>query len=146
MNISQSGLDLIKKFEGFKANSYKDIAGYPTIGYGHKIVQGEVFGTINVTEATALLMKDVQWAVTTINKYVQVQLNQNQFDALVSFTYNVGAHAFATSTMLKLINAGKLGEAANEFSKWSNAGGVKSRGLADRRLNEREYFLTGRTL
>ena len=67
MNISNNGIELIKKFEGFSAVPYKDVAGYPTIGFGHKIVAGEVFGSIGSMEATSLLMKDVQWAVTIIN-------------------------------------------------------------------------------
>jgi len=146
MNISKEGLELIKKFEGYSAVPYKDIAGFATIGFGHKIVQGEVFGTIGSMEATALLKKDVQWAVTAINSAVEVALSQNQFDALVSFTYNVGAHAFATSTLLRKLNEQLYGEASNEFLKWCNAGGKRSEGLFRRRQNEREYFLTGKTL
>lgn len=150
MNISQNGIELIKKFEGFSAVPYKDTAGYLTIGFGHKVVNGEVFGSLGSMEATALLMKDIQWAVTTINKAVEVQLTQNQFDALVCFVYNVGAHNFCTSTMLKKINEQLFGEAANEFLKWCNetvnGKEVKNKGLYSRRQNEREYFLTGKTL
>jgi lysozyme len=146
MNISNNGIELIKKFEGFSAVPYKDVAGYPTIGFGHKIIAGEVFGSIGSMEATALLEKDVQWAVTVINTAVHVVLNQNQFDALCSFTYNVGAHAFATSTLLKLLNEEKYGEASNEFLKWANAGGKRNESLYRRRQNEREFFLTGKTL
>ena len=146
MNISKEGLELIKKFEGFSAVLYNDVAGYPTIGFGHKIVQGEVFGTIGSMEATSLLQKDVQWAVTAINSAVEVALTQNQFDALVSFTYNVGAHAFDTSTLLKKLNEQLYGEVANEFLKWCNADGKRSEALFRRRQNEREYFLTSTTL
>ena len=146
MKISNEGLELIKKFESFSAVPYDDIAGYPTIGFGHKIVAGEVFGSIGSMEATALLEKDCAWAVTIINTAVSVMLEQHQFDALCSFTYNVGAHAFATSTLLKLLNEEKYGEASNEFLKWCHAGGKKSEGLLRRRRNEREYFLTGKTL
>ena len=146
MNISKEGLELIKKFEGFKAVPYNDIAGYPTIGFGHKIVAGEVFGALSSVEATSLLEKDCAWAVTIINTAVSVMLEQHQFDALCSFTYNVGAHAFATSTLLKVLNEEKYGEAANEFLKWCHAGGKHSDGLFRRRQNEREFFLTGKTL
>ena len=146
MKISNEGLELIKKFEGFSAVPYNDVEGYPTIGFGHKIVAGEVFGALSSVESTSLLEKDCAWAVTIINTAVSVMLEQHQFDALCSFTYNVGAHAFATSTLLKLLNEEKYGEASNEFLKWCHAGGKKSEGLLRRRRNEREYFLTGKTL
>lgn len=146
MKISKEGLNLIKKFEGFSAVPYDDIAGYPTIGYGHKIVAGEVFTSVTEEEAVNLLEKDCTWAVTIINSSVTVMLDQHQFDALCSFTYNVGAHAFATSTLLKRLNEEKYGEAANEFLKWCHAGGKRSEGLFKRRKQEREYFLTGKTL
>ena len=146
MNISKEGLELIKKFEGFSAVPYNDVAGYPTIGFGHKILKGELFGTIGSMEATALLEKDAQWAVTAINTAVEVALTQNQFDALVSFTYNVGAHAFSTSTLLKKLNEQLYGEAANEFLRWCTAGTHRNEGLFKRRQQEREYFLTGKTL
>ena len=146
MKISKEGLDLIKKFEGFRPNPYNDIAGYPTIGYGHKIVAGEVYEVIEEPEAVALLEKDCSWAVTIINTSVTTILDQHQFDALCSFTYNVGAHTFATSTLLKRINEEKFGEAANEFLKWCYAGGKRSEGLYKRRQSEREYFLIGKPL
>ena len=140
MNISKHGLELIKSFEGFRAVPYKDIAGYPTIGFGHKIVAGEVFGAISSLEATNLLEKDVQWAVTIINSAVMVLINQNEFDALCSFTYNVGAHAFATSTLLKLLNEEDFEGAAKEFLKWDRAGGKVSAGLLARRQKEKVLF------
>ena len=141
MNISQNGIELIKSFEGFRAVPYKDIAGFLTIGFGHKIVAGEVFGAISSLEATAILHRDVQWAVTIINTAVEVALNQNQFDALCSFTYNVGAHAFATSTLLKLINEEDFAGAAKEFLKWDIAGGKVSASLLARRQKEKALFL-----
>jgi len=141
MNISQKGIELIKSFEGFRAVPYKDIAGFLTIGFGHKIVAGEVFGAISSLEATAILHRDVQWAVTIINTAVEVTLAQNQFDALCSFTYNVGAHAFATSTLLKLINEDDFAGAAKEFLKWDIAGNKVSASLLARRQKEMELFL-----
>jgi len=141
MNISQKGIELIKSFEGFRAVPYKDIAGFLTIGFGHKIVAGEVFGAISSLEATAILHRDVQWAVTIINTAVEVTLTQNQFDALCSFTYNVGAHAFATSTLLKLINEDDFAGAAKEFLKWDIAGNKVSASLLARRQKEMELFL-----
>jgi len=141
MNISQKGIELIKSFEGFRAVPYKDIAGILTIGFGHKIVAGEVFGAISSLEATAILHRDVQWAVTIINTAVEVTLTQNQFDALCSFTYNVGAHAFATSTLLKLINEDDFAGAAKEFLKWDIAGNKVSASLLARRQKEMELFL-----
>jgi len=140
MNISQNGIELIKSFEGFRAVPYRDIVGILTIGFGHKIVAGEVFGAISSLEATAILHRDVQWAVTIINTAVQVILTQNQFDALCSFTYNVGAHAFATSTLLKLINEEDFDGAAKEFLKWDMAGKKVIPSLLARRQKEMALF------
>ena len=81
-DVSQAGLNFIAGYEGYSATTYKDVAGLPTIGYGHLIKSGESFGTLSKNAALQLLRKDASFAVNAVNKYVKVPLSQNQFDAL----------------------------------------------------------------
>lgn len=142
MQISDKGLALIREFEGCVLHVYNDTAGKPTIGIGHLIRPGEDFsGGITEAQAIDLLRKDVSLAVLAVNAYVKVPINQNQFDALCSFTYNLGAGSLRGSTLLALLNAGKMDDAANEFPKWARAGGQVSSGLLRRRQAERSLFL-----
>lgn len=148
MEISLAGLNLIKKSEGYSATVYTDIAGYPTIGYGHKLtVLERAQGLKQVTEAQAstLLASDVAGAEITVNAAVKVALTQSQFDALVSFVYNVGGGAFRRSTLLAQLNAGNYSAAAAQFGKWVYAGGKVSSGLAARRTAEANLF-NGQTM
>lgn len=144
MTLSKQGLDLIKQFEGFRALSYKDTAGRWTTGYGHLIKPGEHLGAISSVQALTYLIQDTQEAVTCVNKLVTVALNQNQFDALVSFTYNLGCKALASSTLLKDINKRDFVAAANEFHKWNhdrvNGKLVVEKGLTNRRNLEAQLF------
>jgi len=141
MKTSKAGIDFICAQEGFRATVYNDVAGYPTIGFGHLIKPGEVFGALSSVEATALMMKDLIPFEDCVNKHIKVVLKQNQFDALVSFTYNVGQTNFTTSTLLKLLNAGFTAQAAREFPKWHRAGGKEINGLLIRRNKEMAMFL-----
>jgi lysozyme len=140
MKCSDVGLDLIKQFEGFRAIPYKDVKGLLTIGWGHLIKPGEVFGALSSVEATAILSRDVQEAQDCINFYVKVALTQNQFDALCSFVFNLGCANFHNSTLCKYCNSGDYNAAAEEFPKWCFAGKVKVEGLLKRRLAEQELF------
>lgn len=144
MSISLRGLAHIKGWEGFRATQYLDVAGLPTIGYGHLIKPHESFTTIKEAQASALLAKDITSAESAVNKYVKVKLTQNQFDALVSFAFNVGNGAFANSTMLKRINEGKYIEAGYEFGRWVfiTVGGKKtvSAGLVNRRTADYNLY------
>ena len=140
MNPSDKALDLIRQFEGLRLAAYKCPAGVPTIGYG--TTRGVKMGmTVTKDEAEKLLQADVTPFSDRINKLVKVKLNQNQFDALVSFVYNVGSGAFADSTMLKLINQNLLDDAANQFVRWNKANGEVLTGLTRRRMTERDLFL-----
>lgn len=141
MLVSDKGLDLIKTFESFSALPYRCPAGKLTIGYGHVIKDGESFTKITQDEALEILRKDCAIAESCINKSVTVPINQNQFDALVSFVFNVGCGAFKTSTLLLLLNSEKYNEAANEFNKWVYANRIKLNGLVNRRAEERALFL-----
>ena len=140
MSPSDKALDLIRQFEGLRLAAYKCPAGVPTIGYG--TTRGVKMGmTVTKDEAEKLLQADVTPFSDRINKLVKVKLNQNQFDALVSFVYNVGSGAFADSTMLKLINQNLLDDAANQFIRWNRANGEVLTGLTRRRMAERDLFL-----
>lgn len=142
--ISKNGLELIKKHEGLRLSAYKCPAGILTIGYGHtKTVKPGM--TINKEMAELLLKIDVMAAENAVRNLVNIQLNQNQFDALVSFTFNLGGRNLERSTLLKLLNAGKILEAGEEFMKWTKArqpGGLKELpGLVKRRAEEKALFL-----
>lgn len=141
MEISNKGLELIKQFEGFSATVYKDVVGKPTIGFGHLIKPGEVFGCIGSMEATQLLSKDCKEAEDCVNDKVTAEINQNQFDALVSFTYNLGCGALGESTLLKYVNLYNFDLASKEFPKWDHAGGKVVDGLLKRREAEASLFM-----
>lgn len=146
MKISKKGLELIAEFEGFSPTIYEDIAGYPTIGFGHLIKSENEMRKyskgITKEEALEILRKDVEIAETAVNTYVKVPLTQNQFDALVSFVYNVGSGNFFRSTILKELNRKNYKKAADELLRWNKAGGKVSKGLSNRREKERKLFLS----
>ena len=137
MNLSQAGLDLIKRSEGFRALPYKDVAGFPTVGYGHKIQAGEAFPDA-LTPATAdiLLREDVITANRAIERLVKVPLTQGQYDALVDFTFNLGSARLAQSTLLKDLNQGNYDAAAVELLRWDHAGAEEIEALKVRRQAE----------
>ncbi|HEY9815211.1 MAG TPA: lysozyme [Candidatus Obscuribacterales bacterium] len=138
---SQRGLELIMEFEGLELEAYQDSVGVWTIGYGH--TRGVRPGDrITEEQARAFLKVDVMDAEKAINRLVEVDLNQNQFDALVAWTYNLGSGNLANSTLLKKINEGKFDEAQEEFDRWVYAGGRQLRGLVRRR--DAEEALWGR--
>lgn len=140
--MSEPGLALLRQFEGFSPAAYICPAGKRTIGYGHVIMAGEEFPETGISEnqANLLLKHDVNKAEQAICRLVTVSLKQCQFDALVCFAYNVGNQAFENSTLLRLLNAGNLGAAAGQFSRWAYAGGRKIPGLAARRAAETALF------
>ena len=141
MNISQNGINLIKNFEGCRLEAYKCPAGVWTVGYGHTgsdVTQGT---KITQEKAESLLKSDLTVHCNNVSKLVKVKLNQNQFDALVSFEYNIGYGNLSSSTLLKLLNQGDYTGAANQFDKWVYAGGKVLAGLQKRRKAEKELFL-----
>jgi len=140
--LSRNGLDLIKGFEGLRLSAYQDAAGVWTIGYGHT---GSVHPGDRITQAQAeaLLQKDTAWAQQAVRDQVKVPLTQGQFDALTSFTFNLGAGALAKSTLLRKLNAGDYAGAQAEFGKWVHAGGQVLQGLVRRRAAEAELFGNG---
>ena len=141
MNISEAGINLIKKFEGCRLTAYKCPAGIWTIGYGHTGSDVYAGKTITQVEADKLLKTDLMIHCNNVSKLVKVPLNQNQFDALVSFEYNVGYGAFKDSTMLKFINTGHFALASGQFDRWIYANKKVLQGLVNRRKCEKELFL-----
>lgn len=143
MKLSDDGEELIIRFEGFSSKPYICPAGYLTVGYGHLVKPGEDFSLgISQAEAHGLLERDVQGSCNAVNRLVTVPLEQCQFDALVSFVYNLGSGSFQRSTLRQKLNREDYESAANEFSKWVYARGVKLAGLVLRREAERRMFVS----
>lgn len=145
--VSDKCIQLIKRFEGFKATPYLCPAGVPTIGYGStRDTDGKpitlAHAPITEVEAANLLRATLVTYENAVNRYVKVPLNQNQFDALVDFAYNAGAKNLLTSTLLKKLNSGDYLGASKEFSKWVYGGGKKLNGLVRRREAERQLFIS----
>jgi lysozyme len=141
MRISINCINLIKEFEGFRAEAYQCPAGVWTIGYGHThgVKEGDV-----ITEEFAAVSLDVELyrLGRRVDAIITVAPRQGEFDALVSFAYNLGVGALASSTLLKLYNQGYRDLAANQFVRWNKAGGKVLAGLTRRRQAEREMFLS----
>lgn len=150
MYISKQGLDLIKHFEGLRLKAYKCPSGVWTIGYGH--TKG-VYPGMEITEELAdkFLIDDVWQFEREVEGLILVPVTQGQFDALVSFAFNVGSdidedsipEGLGDSTLLKKLNRGDYAGAADEFPKWVYSRGKKLKGLVRRRAAERDLFLTG---
>jgi lysozyme len=143
MKINDPGITLIKSFEGLSLKAYKCPAGVWTIGYGTTIYPDglKVRQCDECTEeqATDYLKSDVEKFENSVSELVNVELNENQFSALVSFTYNLGAGNLKTSTLRRRLNAEDY-DVGNEFIKWNKAGGKVMAGLTRRRQAERELF------
>lgn len=144
---SQNCLKIIKFYEGFRTRAYKCPRGIPTIGYGSTrwfnrpgqpaVKLGE---TITEADASVLLEYTVMVFADEISRYINVPINQNQFDALVSFVYNVGTENFRKSILLKLLNAGDYEGCAKQFDRWNRSGGIVLEGLKNRRRAEKALF------
>lgn len=142
MRLSQTGLDLIKEFEGLRLKAYSDIGGVPTIGYGTTGPDIKLGMEVTKAEAEDLLRADVAAFERGVSNLVKVAINQNEFDALVSFSYNVGLNALQTSTLLRLLNANAdRAVVASEFLRWNKVGTQVVEGLTRRRKAEQALFL-----
>lgn len=141
MNISENGINLIKRFEGCRLKAYRCPAGVLTIGYGHTGSDVSNGMVISQEKAENMLKMDLTVHCNNVSKLVKVPITQNQFDALVSFEFNVGYGALSTSTLLRLLNQGKYLDASKQFERWVYAGGKPLEGLKKRRIAEKELFL-----
>ncbi|HEB4090223.1 TPA: lysozyme [Enterobacter cloacae] len=146
MQTSDRGIALIKEFEGCRLTAYQDSVGVWTIGYGWtQPVDGKPIRagmTIKQETAERLLKTGMVSYESDVSRLVKVGLTHGQFDALVSFTYNLGARSLSTSTLLRKLNAGDYAGAADEFLRWNKAGGKVLNGLTRRREAERALFLS----
>ena len=147
MKATNKALDIIKHYESFFSKPYLCPRGIPTIGYGSTYYENGTKVTLNDAPITEQRANELmQYKVDNefgafINQVVKTTLNQNQFDALVSFVYNIGIGEFKTSTILKLLNVGDFKSAADEFPKWNKSGGKVLNGLVSRRKSEQGLFL-----
>ena len=139
MRTSEAGVNLIKSFEGCRTVAYQDAVGVWTIGYGHTIDVKEGM-TITQHQCDVMLEVDIETYENYVNEQVNVSLTQNQFDALVSWVYNLGPTNLRNSTMLKVLNAGKYDEVPYQMKRWNRAGGQVLKGLVIRREAEAELF------
>lgn len=138
-HITQDGLDLIKRFEGFSPTIYICPAGYPTIGYGHLVREHELDRYeqgITEQEAEVLLRRDVKVAERAVLRLIDVPLTDGQYDALVSFTFNLGAGALQRSTLRRKVNREEHADVPAQLMRWVWAGGRRLQGLIRRREAE----------
>lgn len=140
MKINRAGLDLIKEFEGRKLNSYLCPGNVWTIGYGHTKT-ARPNQTITAERAEELLLQDIAEFEQAVLRNVTVPLNENQFAALVSFTFNLGERALKRSSLLRRLNAGDYASVPKELNRWVNANGKRLNGLIRRRKAEGELFM-----
>ncbi len=145
MHISPNGIDLIRNFESLRLNAYDDGVGVWTIGYGTtkypsgvRVKKGDI---CTLEQAKSYMQHDLKKFERTVNNAVNVTINQNQFDALVSLAYNIGPTAFEESTLVKRLNEKNYKAAADQFGLWVNARGKRLQGLVNRRKIEMELFL-----
>lgn len=141
--MKMENVKILKDFEGLKLRAYQDIGGVWTIGYGHtgpEVIKGLI---ITEQKASEYLIEDIKWAEEAVIKNLAgYELNQNQFDALVSLVYNIGTNGFAKSTVVKRIKAGDYIGAADAITWWNKVDGKVIQGLVNRRAKEKELFLT----
>lgn len=143
MRYSIVGIDLTEREEALRLIAYQDQGGVWTVGYGHTgkdVFPGQV---ISKQQAITWLQDDTEKSVAAVNASVHVNLTQQEFDSLVDFTYNVGVHAFETSSLLKLLNAGDYAGANAAFKSWVFVKGQVNKGLWNRRQAEQDEFTSG---
>jgi len=139
MKTSDEGISLIKKFEGCRLEPYFCSGNVLTIGYGHT---KDVIENMSITEDTAeaLLKEDLKDFEEQVSNLVKVELNQNQFDALIAWTFNLGSGNLSSSTLLKKLNNSEYGEVPEQIKRWNKAGGKVLEGLIRRREAEALLF------
>ena len=147
MKVSDKCINMIKHHEGFVRKPYQDPIGLWTVGVGHLIGDGKKLPKewnkeFTDEEVDNILCEDLERFEIGIQRLTKVSLKQSQFDALVSFSFNVGLGNFQSSTLRSKLNRGDYEGASNEFPKWRKAGGKILKGLVKRRADERNLFLS----
>ena len=142
MQTTEVGINLIKKWEGYREKAYKDVGGVCTIGWGHtkNVCESDV---INEDIATSYLNEDVKEAEEIIIKHVKVELTNNQFDALTSWAFNVGGNAVKNSTLVAMLNNKQYDNVPEQLARWNKVGGKTIAGLIKRRADEAVLWNTG---
>ena len=140
MEPSKNCVDLVKRYEGLRLDAYRDVGGLWTIGYGH--TEGPIPAQCTEQQANFWLLSDLQNAAFEVEGCLEVDVNQNRFDALCSFTFNVGVRNLLASHLLQLINGEQYNFAGGEFEKWDHVGHLVVAGLLARRQAERVLFET----
>lgn len=143
MRISENGKAFIRNEEGEVLKVYADQIGIPTAGIGHVVKGMKIGEKITKQQSRDWFASDIKQFEDGVTMAVKTPLEQHQFDALVSFSFNVGNGNFLSSTMLKLLNANQFLEAAQQFPRWNKAGGRVLPVLVRRRARERKLFLEG---
>jgi lysozyme len=144
LSLSQDGIRLIHAFEGCVLHIYKDVGGIETIGWGHRVWPEEIAefrNGITQEQADALFLDDAKKKENSVNDLIFFPINQGQFDALVSFTFNLGRKNLEQSTLRRMVNSGRIQEASSEFSRWIYINKIPSNGLRRRRQAESLMFL-----
>jgi lysozyme len=141
MQISAAGLALLKKSEGFRSHTYLDVAGFRTIGYGHRLLRPESFPNgVSLPQAEEILAADVRDAEQAVERLVKVPLTQGQFDALVDFVFNLGSGRLALSLLLRCLNGRDYEAAAAQLLRWDHAAAKENPALKARRTAEFEMW------
>ncbi|MEM7425177.1 MAG: lysozyme [Pseudomonadota bacterium] len=145
MRLNAAGLKLIKSFEGWRGTAYRDPVGVWTIGYGHTSRAGppEVYPGLKISrmQGQEILLRDLDQFAREIRPHIRVRLNDNQYSALLSFAYNVGATNFKRSSVLRFVNARRFSDVPARLMLWNRAGGRVLRGLTRRRAAEGALFV-----
>lgn len=141
-SINDEGIALIKQWEGLRLKAYQCSAGRWTIGYGHTATARPGM-SISQIDADRLLLQDISLAEAEVSRAVDVTLTDNQFAALVSWTYNVGTDAMRKSTLVRKLNAGDFGSVPSELARWNKVNGKPNKGLANRRAAEAGLWARG---
>ena len=139
---NSKGVNLIKQFEGLRTEPYICAGGYLTIGYGHKLLPSDRYNKITEDRADSVLKKDLLRTERAVLRYIEAPLTDDQFAALVSFTFNLGPATLQRSTLRQKVNYGQYKDAGKEFTRWVYAGGKKLHGLVRRRKTEKMLFLS----
>lgn len=142
LTLGLAGAALIKRFEQLRLQAYLDQGSIPTIAWGHTGPDVHLGLTCTLAQADTWFLADTHSAVLALNRDLTVPVTQNQFDAMVSFLFNVGITAGGHSTLISLVNRGLLASAADEFPKWDHCAGVVDPGLTRRRQAEQTLFLS----
>lgn len=140
--VTQNAIVLIKHFEGFSSKPYVCSGGFLTIGTGHLITKNEKFDEITEDEGEELLRNDLIKSESSVLRLISIPLEDYQFDALVSFTFNLGGGALQCSTLRQKVNREEHDDVPDEFRKWIYAGGRKLKGLIKRRETEAILYST----